>query len=157
MAESPARVRAYLIAPSLLSRMFTLRALAWVVLAWVSLSAGLGGRTSVILGYLGCAVFVVALLIDGMWALQSWGLMPIATAQVDEYGVAHIQVRSIRGDGAIDVKTTKKGAITHEIRRSRIGSVGLGQGWPTHDVLVFTSASGIELARLVPHGELAWR
>ena len=155
MAQPGAAV-ARLTSPALLARLFTLRTLAWVAIAATAFAAGGAGRVPAVPAYLFGAVCAVLAIGDGLWALQSWGLAPLATARIDADSVAHVRVIAIKPAPRIPVSVTKKGDIPTATRRSVIGGAGVAQGWPTHELLVLTATDGTELVRLVPHGALEW-
>jgi len=155
MAQPGAAV-ARLTSPALLARLFTLRTLAWIALAATAFAAGGAERVPAVPAYLFGAVCAVLAIGDGLWALQAWGLAPIATARIDADGVAHVRVVAIKPAPRIDVKVTKRGDIPTMMRRSVIGGAGMAQGWPTHELLVLGATDGTELVRLVPHGVVSW-
>lgn len=155
MAERGAAV-ARLTSPALLARLFTIRTLAWIAIAATSFTTANSGRVPAVPGYLFGAVCAVLAIGDGLWALQSWGLAPLATARLDADGTAHVRIIAIKPAPRFRVRMTKKGGIPTATRRSIIGGAGVAQAWPTHELLVLTSPDGVELVRLVPHGTLSW-
>lgn len=155
MAQPGAAV-ARLTSPALLARLFTIRTLAWIAIAATSIAAGSAGRVPAAPAYVFGAACLILAIGDGLWALQSWGLAPIATARIDDDGIAHVRVVAIKPAPRIRVKVTKKGDIPSTTRRSVIGGAGVAQGWPTHELLVLTSPDGADLVRLVPHGVVSW-
>ncbi len=155
MAERGAAV-ARLTSPALLARLFTIRTLAWVAIAATSIATANSGRVPAVPGYLFGAVCALLAMGDCLWALQSWGLAPLATARVDANGFAHVRIIAIKPAPRFRVRMTKQGGIPTATRRSIIGGAGVAQGWPTHELLVLTSPDGVELVRLVPHGTVAW-
>jgi|GEM_PF-5296065 len=155
MAQPGAAV-ARLTSPPLLARLFTVRTLAWIALAATAFAAGGAGRVPAIPAYLFGAVCAILAIGDGLWALQTWGLAPVATARIDANGIAHVRVVAIKPGPRVGVRVTKKGTIPAATRRSVIGGAGMAQGWPTHELLVLTASDGTELVRLVPHGTVSW-
>ena|SRR5690554_1552746 len=153
----PGAAVARLESPPILARLFTIRTLAWLAIAATAFAAGGADRVPVIPAYVFGAVCAVLAIGDGLWALQTWGLVPIATARIDAEGTAHVRLVAIKPAPRVGVRVTKKGTIPTSTRRSLIGGAGIAQGWPTHELLVVTSADGVEVVRLVPHGTLSWR
>lgn len=147
---------ARLASPPLLARLFSVRALAWLVMGATAFTAGARGQVSAAPAFIFGAFCALLLAIDAVWALQAWGLLALARARIREDGTADVRLISVRPAPTTTVRVGKKGVITTETRRSLIGGAGIAQGWPTHDILVVKSADGGEVARLVPHGAITW-